>query len=160
MAPTIRAIQPADNPHLANIIRNTLAEFGLAKPGTVFTDPTTNALFELFQTPGSYYQVVIMDGLIVGGAGIFPSHRLPAGTCELVKMYLIPGTRGQGLGKLLIEKCLKLAKEFGYQQVYIESFPELKKAVSVYQQFGFEFLPAPMGNTGHFGCNVWMLKKL
>ena len=36
---------------LAQIIRTSLAEFGANKPGTVYFDPTTDALYELFQTP-------------------------------------------------------------------------------------------------------------
>jgi len=38
--------------------------------------------------------------------------------------------------------------------------PELRKAVSVYEKFGFTYLTGPMGNTGHFGCDVWMIKEL
>lgn len=157
---TIRNIQPSDNPHLAVIIRNSLAEFGANKPGTVFYDPTTDNLFTLFQQPGSIYYVAESDNTIIGGAGIFPSNGLPQGTCELVKMYLLPHSRGKGLGKLLIEKCLEFAGEKGYKQVYIETMPELKKAVSVYEKFGFTYLNGPLGNTGHFGCDVWMLKQL
>ena len=43
---SIRPIQPADNPVIAKIIRDTLAEFGANHPGTVYYDPTTDALFE------------------------------------------------------------------------------------------------------------------
>jgi putative acetyltransferase len=75
-------------------------------------------------------------------------------------MYLRSAARGQGLGGLLINKCLEFAKGFGYIQVYIETMPELKKAVSVYKKYGFEDLNGPLGNTGHYGCDVWMLKKL
>ncbi|MCY7422549.1 MAG: GNAT family N-acetyltransferase, partial [Chitinophagaceae bacterium] len=157
---TIRTIQPSDNPHLAIIIRNALAEFGANRPGTVFYDPTTDNLFKLFQQPVSIYYVAESDNTIIGGAGIFPSNGLPPGTCELVKMYLSPQSRGKGLGKLLIEKCLEFATNSGYLQVYIETMPELKKAVSVYEKFGFSYLNGPLGNTGHFGCDVWMLKHL
>lgn len=157
---TIRTIQPSDNPHLAVIIRNALAEFGANKPGTVFYDPTTDNLFTLFQQPGSIYYVAESENTIIGGAGIFPSNGLPPGTCELVKLYLSPASRGKGLGKLLIEKCLEFATENDYQQVYIETMPELRKAVSVYEKFGFNYLNGPLGNTGHFGCDVWMLKQL
>ena len=157
---TIRTIQPSDNPDLAVIIRNALAEFGANRPGTVFYDPTTDNLFNLFLQPGIIYYVAESDNTIIGGAGIFPSNGLPQGTCELVKMYLSPASRGKGLGKLLIEKCLDFAIKSGYQQVYIETMPELKKAVSVYEKFGFTFLNGPLGNTGHFGCDVWMLKQL
>lgn len=156
----IRTIQPADNPALAIIIRNTLTEFGANHPGTVYYDSTTDALFELFQTPGSTYFVASRDGQLLGGAGIFPSEGLPAGTCELVKMYLVAEVRGLGLGKQLIEEALAFAKEAGYQQVYLETMPELSKAVSVYEKFGFRYLDGPLGNTGHFGCDIWMLKEL
>lgn len=156
----IRTILPADNPALALIVRNTLAEFGANRPGTVYYDPTTDALYELFRKPRSIYYVAVKDGMIMGGAGIYPSDGLPADTCELVKMYLLPAARGQGLGGLLIEKCLQAARQAGYKKVYLESMPELKKALTVYEKFGFEYLKGPMGNTGHFGCGLWMLKVL
>jgi putative acetyltransferase len=156
----IRKIEPADNKELAVIVRSSLAEFGANKPGTVYYDDTTDHLYELFQEPGSMYYVAEQDGQILGGAGIYPSTGLPKGTCELVKMYLKPDARGKGLGRTLIDKCLEFAKGFGYIQVYIETMPELRKAVSVYENYGFEYLNGPLGNTGHFGCDVWMLKQL
>lgn len=156
----IRTIQPADNPHLARIIRDALTEFGANKPGTVYFDPTTDHLYELFQTDKSIYYVAENGGGILGGAGIYPSDGLPPGVCELVKMYLVPAARGLGLGRLLISRCLEFAKNNGYRQVYLESFPELKQALKVYEKFGFEYLDGPMGNTGHFGCDRWMLLKM
>ncbi len=156
----IRTIQPQDNKALAEIVRNTLKEFGANKPGTVYYDPTTDALFELFQIPASVYYVAEEQHRLLGGGGIFPSKGLPDQTCELVKMYLIPEARGIGLGKLLIQRCLEFAKEAGYRQVYIETMPELKQALTTYEKFGFEYLSHPMGNTGHTGCDLWMLKKL
>jgi putative acetyltransferase len=88
---TIRPIQPADNAAMANIIRRTLEEFGANRPGTVYFDETTDHLFELFEaTPASAYFVAEKEGVILGGAGIFPTDGLPEGTCELVKMYLSP----------------------------------------------------------------------
>lgn len=153
----IREILPEDNPYLATIIRNSLAEFGANHPGTVYYDPTTDALYELFRTPGSHYFVATQEGRVLGGAGIFPSNGLPEATCELVKMYLVPEARGKGLGKKLITQALAFARRSGYQKVYIETMPELKKAMSVYEQFGFKYLDGPMGNTGHTGCSVWML---
>src|SRR5690606_7374760 len=116
----IRAIRPSDNPTLAGIVRNTLAEFGANKPGTVYFDSTTDALYELFKQPGASYFVVEIDGKIAGGAGIYPTQGLPPDTCELVKMYLIPEARGLGLGRTLIEKSIELAKDLGYRKIYLE----------------------------------------
>jgi putative acetyltransferase len=157
---TIRPIRPTDNPELAVIVRNTLTEFGANVPGTVYFDPTTDALFELFQTQKSAYFVAEAEGKILGGGGIYPTEGLPENTCELVKMYLLPEARGIGLGRTLIERCLETAVEQGFQQVYLETLPELNLAVKVYEKFGFEYLSAPLGNTKHFGCGLWMLKKL
>ena len=156
----IRTIQPEDNPGIARIIRNSLAEFGANRPGTVYFDSSTDHLFDLFQTPRSVYYVAFNKESLIGGAGIFPSPGLPEDTCELVKMYLVPESRGLGIGRLLIEKCLAYAKHAGYEKVYLETLPELKKAIHVYEKFGFKYLSSPMGNTGHFGCDVWMIREL
>lgn len=157
---TIRSIRQTDNPFLARIVRDTLAEFGANHSGTVYYDPTTDTLYELFQREGAAYFVAELNNEIVGGAGIYPTDGLPADTCELVKMYLMPQARGAGLGRTLIEKSLAFAKKAGYKNVYLESMPELKQALKVYARFGFEYLKGPMGNSGHTGCSLWMIKKL
>ncbi|HEU4903147.1 MAG TPA: GNAT family N-acetyltransferase [Flavisolibacter sp.] len=157
----IRTIRKEDNKALAAIIRKTLEEFGANRPGTVYFDPTTDALYELFHsTPGSAYFVAETEEKIVGGGGIFPSPGLPQDTCELVKMYLLPEVRGIGLGKKIIEACIGFAKESGYSNIYIETMPELKQAMKTYEKFGFAYLDGPLGETGHFGCDMWMLKRM
>ena len=157
---SIRNIQPSDNPHLSKIIKNTLKEFGANHPGTVYFDPTTDALYELFQKQGAVYYVAELNNEIVGGGGIFPTEGLPADTCELVKMYLLPQARGTGLGRTMIEKNISFAKEYGYKNIYLETMPELKQALNVYAKFGFDYLKSPMGNSGHTGCSLWMLRSL
>ena len=156
----IRPIQLSDNAGMAKVIRTTLEEFGANKPGTVYYDETTDHLFELFQVPGAAYHIALLDGEVVGGGGIYPTAGLPADTCELVKMYVLQKVRGIGLGKLLIQKSLDYAKEAGYKKVYLETMPELKQALATYQKFGFYYINQPMGNSGHFGCDLWMLKEL
>lgn len=157
----VRHIEPRDNAAMALIIRNALSEFGANKPGTVYYDDSTDHLYELFLAePLSEYFVAEKDGVLIGGAGIYPTDALPAGTCELVKMYLSPAARGLGLGRSMINRCMEAAKAKGFQQIYLETMPELKKAVSVYEKFGFTYLPGPMGNSGHNGCDIWMIRKL
>jgi putative acetyltransferase len=157
---SLRFIQPSDNPALAKIVRDTMKEFGVDRPNTVYYDPTTDALYELFKKERAVYNVAEVNGEIVGGGGIYPTDGLAEDTCELVKMYLVPHARGLGLGRILIEKCLQQAKDLGYKKVYLETMPELKQAMNVYAKFGFEYLKGPMGNSGHTGCELWMLKSL
>lgn len=157
---SIRFIEPKDNVALAAVIRAALTEFGANKPGTVYFDPTTDQLFQLFETPGSVYYVAEKDNEILGGCGIFPTVGLPDKTCELVKLYLAPSARGTGLGKALMLKAMAWAKEAGYEQVYLETMPELSNAVTMYEKLGYNRLTKAMGNSGHDGCSIWMLKAL
>jgi putative acetyltransferase len=156
----IRNIQPSDNFALAKIIRNALEEFKANKPGTVYFDDTTDNLFAVFKTAGSIYFVAEENGTILGGGGVYPTQNLPEGTCELVKLYLSHAARGKGIGKMLIEKCFTAAKDLGYKKMYLETMPELNIAVPMYEKLGFTYLSAPQGNSGHGGCDIWMIKNL
>lgn len=157
----LRTIEEKDNAALAAVIRKTLEEFGANHPGTVYYDDTTDVLYQVFSvTPRSVYFIAERDGEVVGGGGIYPTQGLPDDTCELVKMYLLPSVRGIGLGRKIIERCIAFAKEAGYATIYLESMPELKQALKTYEKFGFDYLKGPMGNSGHTGCELWMLKEL
>lgn len=161
MAISIRNIQATDNIELARIIRQSLIEFDVPKQGTVYSDPDTDRLFELFSgTPGSCYFVAEDDGKIIGGCGVYPTAGLPSGCAELVKLYLTAATRGKGIGKMLMDKCNEAAKQMRYTHLYLESFPQLAKAVSLYEKAGYKHLDGALGNSGHFACNIWMLKEV
>jgi len=157
---TIRPIEQDDNAEMAQLIREVLTEFGANKPGTVFTDPTTDALFELFQTPKSHYFVAVSEGKLVGGCGIFPTEGLPEGCTELVKLYVLKEGRGTGIGKTLMELSCEQARKEGYTEIYLETLPELHIAVGLYEHLGFKYLDQPYGNSGHFACDLWMTKTL
>lgn len=157
---SIRPIEVSDNIAIAKIIRNALLEFGAAKPGTVYFDNSTDSLFELFQEQNAVYFIAEENGHVIGGGGVFPTKGLPPNTCELVKMYLHPKYRGKGIGRILIEECISFAKSKSFENIYLETMPELIAALKVYEKLGFQYLYKPMGSSGHFGCDLWMLKKL
>ena len=156
----IRKIQPEDNAAIAKIIRDSLLEFGAAKPGTVFFDESTDHLSEVFTQKRSVYFIIEKDNEIAGGAGIFPTEGLPVNTAELVKMYIAKKFRGNGYGQTLLEKCMEEARKEGYETLYLGSMPELTNAIAMYDKNGFTPIAAPMGNSGHTGCDVWMIKHL
>lgn len=161
MSLTIRKNKREDNEILAKIIRGSFHDFEVKNTsGTVYTDQTTDDLFSLFQTEKSALFVAEDDGLILGCCGIFPTDNLPEDTTELAKFYLSKEARGKGIGKLLLEKCVETAKNFGYKKLYLESIPEFSKAVSIYEKQGFHYLEKPLGNSGHSGCDLWMIKNL
>jgi putative acetyltransferase len=156
----IKPIVASDNAALAQMIRTVLTEFAANKPGTVFTDPTTDNLFASFQTPRSHYFVAKHEGKVVGACGIYPTKGMPEGCTELVKLYVSKPFRGTGLGKHLMLLSIEAAKQEGYQEVYLETLPELHHAIGLYEQLGFEYLNQPYGDSGHFACDIWMRKPL
>lgn len=160
MSIIFRNIEKSDNRALADLIRTVFREFGIDRPGTVYFDPTTDDLFTLFQKPGSTYWIAEEKSKIIGGCGIYPTPGLPEGCTELVKFYLETSSRGKGTGKKLLELSFESAKNSGYSQIYLESLPELGRAITLYEKAGFRLIPGPMGNSGHFGCDIWMLKDL
>jgi putative acetyltransferase len=160
MATIYRPIEEKDNKEIAELIRGVFREFNIHKPGTVYFDPTTDNLYDLFRTPGSEYWIAEEKGTIIGGCGVYPTSGLPYGCAELVKFYLSASQRGKGIGRQLMEKIFDSAGKIGYRQLYLESLPELSRAISLYEKAGFKFIDGPLGKSGHFGCNIWMLKDL
>ena len=156
----IRKIIADDNAKLATIIRSSLEEFKAVKPGTVYFDETTDHLYDVFQAERSCYFVATINDEVIAGAGIFPTEALPPKTCELVKMYVSSIARGKGLGKILLQKCIDEAKNNGFEKMYIETMPELTNAIEMYKKYGFTFIPSSLGNSGHSGCDLFMMKDL
>jgi putative acetyltransferase len=155
-----RHIDKKDNKEIADLIRSVFRELKIDRPGTVYFDPTTDDLFTLFSIPGSEYWIAEDEGRIIGGCGVYPTPGLPDGCAELVKFYLLAPYRGKGIGRMLMEKTFESAKELGFRQLYLESLPELGRAISLYERAGFKMISGPLGNSGHFGCDIWMLKDL
>jgi len=156
----IRDIAQKDDKKIASIIRACLDEFGAAKPGTVYYDATTDHLHKVFQKERSKYFVAVDDDEIVAGAGIYPTEGLPDNTCELVKMYVSKQARGKGLASTLLRLCIDEAKDSGYAKMYLETMPELTYAISMYKKNGFTFIPHQLGNSGHCGCDLFMMKEI
>jgi putative acetyltransferase len=155
-----REVKKEDNLSLARMIRKVFREHDAPESGTVFSDPTTDDLFGLFQKEGSVLWVAELDGTAAGCCGIYPTEGLEDHCAELVKYYLARSARGQGTGRKLMEKCISSARELGYRQLYLESMPHFSKAVRIYEKLGFRQLGQPLGNSGHTTCNIWMLLDL
>jgi putative acetyltransferase len=70
-------------------------------------------------------------------------------------MYFLPAARGLGAGKALLGRCIEEARGRGYGRMYLETLTGMEAAQRLYERFGFTRLTAPLGATGHFGCDRW-----
>jgi putative acetyltransferase len=158
--PIVRLVKPADNAALAALVRSVLSTFGMTGEGCAAADPEVDAMYETYSRPRSAYFVVEQQGKVVGGSGIAPLKGAGADTCELQKTYLFPEVRGQGLGRLLVQECLRAAKDHKFSRCYLETFRTMQDAQALYRKCGFTPLPGPLGNTGHYQCTHWYIKEL
>lgn len=157
---TIRKIEAKDNAVMAQIIRNIFEELNAPKEGTAYADPYLNSLSDVYLSENEAYFVVEMNGDVKGGAGIAPLANDNSGICELQKMYFAPEIRGFGIAQELLKKCLEFAKQAGYAKCYLETLPYMEAAQKLYKKFDFQYIDAPIGETGHSSCHVFMLKDL
>ncbi|MDI9257453.1 GNAT family N-acetyltransferase [Flavobacterium sedimenticola] len=156
----IREIQSEDNSAIAAVIREVFIADDFPKTGTAFADSQLDYMFETYHKPRAVYYVVEQNGKIVGGGGISQLDNTEDNICELQKMYFLSEVRGKGVGQQMIQRCLEAATAFGYDQCYLETLPEMEAAQHLYQKMGFHYICAPLGNTGHSTCPVWMIKDL
>ena len=156
----IREIRPEENAEVAQVIRKVLVEIGVPKVGTAYADKALDHMYENYDVPRADYFLIVEEGKIRGCAGIAQLENYKGNVCELQKMYFLEEARGKGLGTQMMQICLNRAKEYGYEKVYIETMPYMKAAQKLYTKSGFYYIDAPMGDTGHYSCSVWMLKSL
>jgi putative acetyltransferase len=156
----IRPIEPRDDAGMASIIRTVMPEFGATGCGFAINDPEVDWMSRAYAQPRCAYFVVEDEGVVLGGGGIAPLEGGDAATCELRKMYFLPAARGRGAGAAMMERCLEAARELGFRQCYLETLSGMDAAMKLYERSGFRRRDAPMGDTGHGGCNTFYLRAL
>ncbi len=158
---TIRRIGPADNAAMADVIRTVMTEFGACGEGYSINDAEVDHMYEAYSGPRAGYFVVVTDGdRVVGGGGVAPLENGDDSVCELKKMYFLPEARGAGTGRVMLQRCLDLARELGFRQCYLETLGSMRRAQRLYERNGFRRIDGPMGDTGHHRCDVWYVLDL
>lgn len=157
---TIEPIRAEHDAEICTIIQTVGAEFGAIGDGFGPSDAEVLAMSQHYTADQhSLYLVALLNGKIVGGGGIAPfqgSHQ----TCELKKLFLLPESRGLGIGKQLVQRCLEFATQQGFTQCYLDTLSSMTGAIGLYERMGFTHLDRPLDGTEHGGCDVWMLKTL
>jgi putative acetyltransferase len=157
---SIRPIRDDDDAAVAAIIRAVMPEFGAVGDGFAINDPEVDWMSRAYDAQRSAYFVVERDGVVLGGGGVAPLEGGPDDTCELRKMYFLPAARGLGAGSAMMARCLDAARGFGFTRCDLETLCGMDAAMKLYDRSGFRRIDAPLGDTGHGGCNTFYLLDL
>jgi putative acetyltransferase len=100
-----------------------------------------NFAAELKGLPGAYAEpsgrllLAVADG---SPAGCIALRRIADGICEMKRLYVKPEFRGRGLGRILTERIITLARQLGYQRMRLDTLPgKMDPAIAMYRTFGF-----------------------
>jgi len=125
--------QPADAGQLLGLLRRALAPYGLA-PDVCTTDSDLRDVSASYLAGGGRFRVIRRAGRVIGMYGL---HNEGDGVVELRKMYLEPECKGQGLGRMMMEDALRLARQAGFRRMVLETNTRLAEAIGMYRRYGF-----------------------
>jgi putative acetyltransferase len=129
-----RAASNADCAEVAALVRQVLAEHGLAADRGAM-DADLDDLERHYWARGGRFDVLCDGaGRVVGTVGLHP---LGATRVELRKMYLAPEHRGRGHGRALLDHALAEARRLGFVRVELETSGALAAAIALYRRYGF-----------------------
>ena len=118
-------------------------------------DEEIDTLQVTYGEPDGGLCLAIRNEKAVGVAGI---KRFNESECELKRMYVQPGSRGFGIGKLLLNRCIKIARKLNYDTIKLDTADFMKSAIKLYTDNGFLEIPAyrynPYEEAKYFELNL------
>lgn len=103
---------------------------------------------ELLNLPGDYAAprgalwLVTVEGDVAGCCGLRPLDSVDyPNACEMKRLYVRPGFRGLGLGRLLADATLDSARMAGYDCILLDTLDTMESARALYAELGFHEVP-------------------
>ena len=147
----LRSAEPADGREVLDLYIATHAQTGflLSYPDecTMTAEEEAAFLQKEKESPREVYIVAVVDGKIVGSAGIESkgerfkiAHRAEFGVSVDEAYWSL------GVGKGLIAAVIECAKEIGYTQIELGAISDNERAIALYKKIGFtEYGSNPRG---------------
>ena len=106
------------------------------------------------RSPAGAFVLMRVAGEPVACGGL---KRLDDETAEIKRMYIVPGFRGQGLSRVLLDALEERARELGYVRVRLDTGDRQPAAAALYGAAGYRRIPDYNGNRL---ARFWFERKL
>ena len=102
-----------------------------AKPGSVTTPDEMVPPHGAFLVGWAGEHAVAIGGL----------RPLAGSTCEIKRMYVVPGARSHGTGRALLEALEGRARTLGYERARVDAGPAQQHSISMFRATGYVEIP-------------------
>lgn len=92
----------------------------------------------LVSVPKSVFLVVRSEGKAVGCGALIPMEDEMA---EIKRMFVVPGERGHGIAKKILEELERFARDFEYDAIRLETGVKQPESIALYGKSGFYRVP-------------------
>lgn len=120
---------------------------------------------EMSQLPGPYAApdgalvIATVNGIDAGCCALRPIADVDySNACEMKRLFVLPAFRGFGLGRLLVERVMSVARAAGYAHMLLDTLDEMEAARALYRELGFEEVDAyyynPLPGTRYLAASL------
>lgn len=102
-------------------------------------DREVNDLANVYGPPGGAFLLAMHDG---GPLGCVALRGFSGRDCEMKRLYVVPSSRGQGVGRALAAGIIAEGRRLGYRRMLLDTLEFMKEARALYRSLGFEPTPA------------------
>lgn len=95
-----------------------------------------------YGTPRGALLAATVDGAFAGCCALRPLDASDyPNACEMKRLFVRPAYRGLGVGRLLAEGTMDLARIAGYDCILLDTLNDMEAARALYQELAFEEIP-------------------
>ena len=165
----LRNAEVSDAAALIDYLKITTAEtpYLIREPQeiTITLEQEINFIESKIEAEGELLLVALIDGKHIGNCSLMriAPYKRYAHRCGIA-IALYQKYCGCGIGKMMMQTILDVAKKIGYEQAELEVISDNKDAIALYKKLGFEKYGAFPNNMkysdGTYASADWMMKKL
>jgi len=146
----IREARASDRSAIEAVTLSAYEQYGVVMPPALWVRYRENIVTTLAAAPPGTQIVAEEDGRIVAAVLLYPAGARLVSTGggsmtltfpEVRLLAVAPSARGQGIGALLMDECVRRARESGAEALTLHTTDMMRAAMQLYERLGFRRMP-------------------